>query len=340
MMVEQRKVQRVGTSTLSVSLPKHWVDHVGVKQGDLVTIREENNGDLRISTNIVHDDEPSVFVINGDLIDEPKLLERLVVASYIRGFDTVKIFSLTRIKGSQIEELRRVTQQLIGLSIMEETPTDVILQCALDPTRFKIYSLIHRLAMITSTMENEAFEALLSLNAELAEEVIKRERDANSIYQLLTRLLLIAQKTPLLAQTIGLEELLDVTGVRVVTKNLEGIAGSARKIATIAIELQALEKTDAIDREEFEKLAPLATLGREAFRLALDSLFTGNIITANAAINVRDTLNPAVEARIRAVAIPYFRAVAIELTEIAKRSASIAIVAMGITIGKTTHFPS
>jgi hypothetical protein len=178
------------------------------------------------------------------------------------------------------------------------------------------------------------------LNAELAEEVIKRERDANSIYQLLTRLLLIAQKTPLLAQTIGLEELLDVTGVRVVTKNLEGIAGSARKIATIAIELQALEKTDAIDREEFEKLAPLATLGREAFRLALDSLFTGNIITANAAINVRDTLNPAVEARIRAVAIPYFRAVAIELTEIAKRSASIAIVAMGITIGKTTHFPS
>jgi phosphate uptake regulator len=340
MIVEQRKVQRVGSSTLSVSLPKQWVDRVGVKQGDLVTINEEKNDDLRISTKVIHVDEPAAFVIHCDLIEEPNLLERLIIGSYVRGFDTVKVFSLKRIKGRQIEELRNVTQQLIGLSIMEETAKEVILQCSLDSAKFNIYSLIRRLATITSTMENEAFEALLSLNPELAEEVIKRERDANSIYRLTTRLLFSAQKTPQLAETIGLEELLDVTGVRLVTKNLEGIANSATRLATIAIELQALHDTNTFDKTELKKLVPLAQLEREAFRRAMESLFTRNIIAANTSINLRNKLIAALKARMRAAAIPYFRAVAIELTEIAKLSASIAIVAMSITIGKMTHFPS
>jgi phosphate uptake regulator len=339
MMVEQRKVQRVGASTLSVSLPKHWVNHIGLKQGDLITITEENNGDLRISANITHDDEPSRFVINCDMIEKPKLLERLVIASYVRGFDLVKIFSLNRIKGNQIEELRIATQQLIGLSIMEETSKEIILQCSLDPTQFKIYTLIRRLATITSTMENEAFEAILNLNVELAKEVIKRESDANSIYRLTTRLLFSAQKTPTLAEMIGLEELLDATGVRIVTKNLEGIADSATNLAAIAIELQALNNQKILDRDELEKLAPLAKMGREAFKLALESLFTGNIIAADTVVNLRDELIAIAEMRIRAVAIPYYRAVVIELTEIAKRCASIAIEAMGITIGKIPRFP-
>lgn len=340
MMVEQRKVQRVGTSTLSVSLPKHWVDHVGVKQGDLVTLSEEQNGDLRIRTNVIHDVEPSTFVIDNNLIDEPKLLERLVIASYVRGFDRVKIFSLKRIKGSQIEELRRATRQLIGLSIMEETAKEVILQCSLDPTQFKIYPLIRRLAAITSTMENEAFEAILNLNAELAEEVIKREFDANNIYRLTTRLLFSAQQTPSLTETIGLEELLDVTGVRIVTKNLEGIADSATNVATIVIELHTMHEQNTIDMEELKKLAPLVQKGRDAFQLALEALFTGNIKAANTVINLRDELITIAETRVRAVAIPYFRAVVIQLTEIAKRCASIAIEAIGITIGKSSRFPS
>lgn len=333
-------MQRVGSSTLSISLPKHWVDHVGVKQGDLVTISEDKNGDLRIHSNVVYTDKSTTFVINSDLVKEKKLLERLVIASYIRGFDTVKIFSLQRIEGSQIEELRNIAKQLIGLSIMEETPKEIILQCSLDSTQFKIYPLIRRLIAITSTMENEAFEALLSLNFELAEEVLKRERDANSIYRLTTRLLFSAQRTPQLAEIIGLEELLDVTGVRLVTKNLEGIADSAMKIATIVIELQGLQNHDIIDIQELEKIALIAQWGREALQLATEALFTRNVTAANTAMNLRDKLIATVETRNRAAEIPYFRAVAIELSEIAKRSASIAIEAIGITIGKTASFPS
>ena len=340
MMVDQRKVQRVGVSTFSVSLPKHWVNHIGLKQGDLVTITEENNGDLRISANIIPDNEPSTLVINCDMIEKPKLLERLVIASYVRGFDVVKISSLNRIKGNQIEELRIATQQLIGLSIMEETSKEVILQCSLDPTQFKIYSLIRRLATITSTMENEAFEAILNLNVELAKEVIKRESDANGIYLLTTRLLFSAQKKPMLADIIGLEEFFDITGIRVVTKNLEGIADSATNLAAIAIELQALNNQKVLDRGELEKLAPLAKMGRDAFQLALESLFSGNISAADTVVNLRDELIAIAETRVRAVSIPYFRAVVIELTEITKRCASIAVEAIGITIGKSPRFPS
>ncbi len=35
LMMEARKVQKVGYSTLIVSLPKDWVEEVGLKQGIL-----------------------------------------------------------------------------------------------------------------------------------------------------------------------------------------------------------------------------------------------------------------------------------------------------------------
>jgi phosphate uptake regulator len=335
-MLEQRKIQRVGASTLSVSLPKHWVNLVGVKQGDLITIHEETNGDLRIHANADDEGEPTMFVINSDVVEEPKLLQRLVIASYVRGFDLVKIFSVNRIEGNQLEAVRSATEQLIGLSIMEETPSEIVLQCVLDTRSFKIYSLIRRLATIAATMEDEAFAAILGLNATLAEEVIKRESDANSISRLTTRLLFTALQNPRLAEIIGLEELLDITGVRLVTKNLEGIADSATNLATIAIELQKLHEQDPLNMEEVHKLAPFVQKGRQGLQMALESLFSGNVIVANTVLNFRDELVTILETRKRVAAIPYFRAIVIELTEIAKRSASIALEAIGITIGKAS----
>ena len=46
--MEARKVQRVGYSTLTVSLPRDWVGDVRLKPGDIVSIKREDDGSLKL----------------------------------------------------------------------------------------------------------------------------------------------------------------------------------------------------------------------------------------------------------------------------------------------------
>jgi phosphate uptake regulator len=46
--LERRKIQKVGRSTLSVSLPKDWIHLAEVKSGDVVYLDQSKNGALRI----------------------------------------------------------------------------------------------------------------------------------------------------------------------------------------------------------------------------------------------------------------------------------------------------
>ena len=46
--MEQRKIQRVGKGTLTISLPYWWVREHDLKQGDAIVIEEYNDGSLRL----------------------------------------------------------------------------------------------------------------------------------------------------------------------------------------------------------------------------------------------------------------------------------------------------
>lgn len=98
--MEQRKIQKVGKSTLSVSLPKDWAYTAGVKQGDTIYLDRGRNGALRIlSKDIVEKEEKQKeYHINCDMIKEPNLLERLIIGSYLLGVNTIKIFSSSSTK--------------------------------------------------------------------------------------------------------------------------------------------------------------------------------------------------------------------------------------------------
>jgi len=321
-------------------LPKDWVNLAEVKQGDTVYLEYGKNNSLRIlSENLIKKEEKlKEYHINCDLSLEPNLLERLIVGSYVLGTDLIKISSSTRICSKKMEEIRNIVRRLVGLSIIEASKEEMILQCSLDPSKLEIYPLIQRLSVISMTMLNEAMQALLELNPELANDVIKREHEANSIYWLITRLLLPAQKSQTLAETIGLTDYLGPTGVRLVSKNFEGVSDCSKGIAKIVLELNDIK--NEINKEELEKISYLDCLTRKMYQKAADSLFSRDIIGANEAINMRIQLGKEIEARMRRAAIPYFRAIAIMLAIIGERSGSIATVIINREIWKCNSFPA
>lgn len=234
--MEARKVQRVGYSTLTVSLPREWVEDVKLKAGDIVSIKREDDGSLKLIPGTEHKrEEVKNCVINADLCNSNNLLTRVITANYILGHDTIQIVAKDELKRSHLDEIRATTQRLTGLSIVEQTLKQVTLQSFVDPTRFPIYGLIRRLHIIINSMLDVSVKALVDKRPELANEVSHMEEESDRIYWLIVRQLLLAIRDRSVGTKIGLESPVHIAGNRVVAKGLEEMADSAENIASEVI---------------------------------------------------------------------------------------------------------
>ena len=80
---------------------------------------------------------------------------------------------------------------------------------------------------------------------------------------------------------------------------------------------------------------------QKIFNKAIDSLFLHNIIQANEALNLRDSLDAEVESHMHQALTPqYYDAIFLMLAMIAENSASIAAIAINLEINKSSAFPN
>ena len=93
--MDSRKVQKIGYSTLSISLPSNWVKEVGLERGDTVFLESQEDGSLKLfpSSPIKPDEGAEKWICDSTLCDEPKMLERIIVGNYILGRDLLSISS-------------------------------------------------------------------------------------------------------------------------------------------------------------------------------------------------------------------------------------------------------
>src|SRR6266568_4376481 len=169
-MMEARKVQKVGYSTLIVSLPKDWVEQVSLKQGDIVTFRRESDGGITVYPGLTRERENFRYVINADICDAPNLLTRIITANYLTGHDTIQIIAKKELSQRHLEEVRAVSRRLTGLGIVEQSLKSVTLQSFVDPTKFPIYGLMRRLQIILSSMLETAVKAVVEGRPHLADD--------------------------------------------------------------------------------------------------------------------------------------------------------------------------
>jgi len=288
--LEARKVQRVGYSTLTVSLPREWVEDVKLKAGDIVSIKREDDGSLKLIPGTEHkSEEVRNCVVNADLCNSNNLLTRVITANYILGHDTIQIVAKDELKRHHLEEIRATTQRLTGLSIVEQTLRQVTLQSFVDPTRFPIYGLMRRLHIILSSMLEVSIKALLERRPDLASEVGHMEEESDRIYWLIVRQLLLAIKDRSVGTRIGIESPLHIPGNRVVAKTLEEMADSAENIAN---EVTALKEKEIASETILNDIAKFAAEVNRISEQSMKALLTSDIRTSNDAVEkVEDAEN-------------------------------------------------
>jgi len=252
--METRKVQRLGPSTLAMTLPAEWARKQDVEKGDEVTVRESGKGSLAVTPESAHgeDTEATIHAENFDVrkttesssgahqnspsSEDAGAVERAIVGQYVLGRRVIHVESEDALDSEHINAVYKAETQLMGLGVVEETPTRITIRCSVDPEDFDLDNLLERLENTGSTMRGEAVKALAHGNPDLAQRALNRERQANKIFVLLLRLIFTAFDDPSLARAVGLDDGFPLIGYRSVAKNLELVADNAEDIAEIVME--------------------------------------------------------------------------------------------------------
>ena len=285
--MEARKVQRVGYSTLTVSLPRGWVQDVKLKAGDIVSIKREDDSSLKLIPGTEHKrEEVKNCIVNADLCNSPNLLTRVITANSILGHDTIQVVAIDELKKVHLEEIRATTQRLTGVSIVEQTLKQITLQSFVDPTRFPIYGLMRRLHIIMLSMLDASIKALVERRSELAVEVSYMEKESDKIYWLIVRQLLLAIRDRSTGSKIGIESTVHILGNRVVAKILEEMADSAENIA---IEVLALKDQEMASETILNDIAKFSAQVTKISEHSIKALLTGEIKLANEAVETVET---------------------------------------------------
>ena len=265
--MDTRKVQRLGPSTLAMTLPAEWAKENNVEKGDEVSLRVGGKGTLTVLPESAHTEEAEA-IIHAENLDADAV-ERAIVAQYVLGRRIIYVESESTLSSAHINAVYKAETQLMGLGVIEETPERIAIRCSVDPEDFSLDNLLERLENTGSTMRSEAVKALAHGNPDMAQRALNRERQANKIFVLLLRLIFTAYQNPTLARAVELDSGFPLIGYRSIAKNLELIADNAEDIAEIVLETEG--HTIDVDQQTMRRIREFTDQVDDITALAVES---------------------------------------------------------------------
>ena len=280
-----RKLQKVGYSTLSVSIPSEFAKEMNLKQGDSILFREDADGTLRLIP-AAKSKKSSRATIKPEQVGSSKMLAKLIIGAYVLGYDTVEVVGKEPLDRRTADLAVRTIKRLMGMEVVDSDERKVVGQSFTDPTRFPVDSLIKRLQVLVSQSLEEVMKALDLEQTGGLDEVVKVEEEIDELYWLILRQLLVALNRRELASEIGIESPLHASGDRVSAKTLDEIGRMVSEMAKELVELR--EKGTRMDPEVAIRIRELAVKSGEAFNTTMQGLLTSDIKLIEASASLVD----------------------------------------------------
>jgi len=229
--MDLRKIQKTSSGTFFVCLPKAWAEKNGLDRGTHVSISETADGTLVINSKYNVERTPQVAVITPS-----PLLDRLIIEKYLLGYDIIQVEAKDRISPLDRERVKHASTRLVGLEIVEENHSKIVMQCLLEPSTFPPQKILRREYSIVSGVHRDAVTALLEGDQELAKNVVARDNEVNRLYFLLVRILRTVIQNPGLSEKLGILPI-DCLDYRLAASLVESIGDHAASIGETVIDL-------------------------------------------------------------------------------------------------------
>jgi phosphate uptake regulator len=269
-----RKVQQTPTGTFFVCVPKSWAQQGGLRKGDLVSLDVTDDGKLFVDANYASDHPQKTVTLTVG-----PFLSREIIGRYLLGFDVICIEAKDRIDLDVRAIVKSTVSSLVGLEIVEENYSQVVLQCLLDPSGSQPEKILRRNYAIVSGMVRDVTYSFISGDLQLAKTVIARDVESNRLYFLLVRLLRTIIQTPRLSEKLGLTPI-ECLDYRLAASLLESMGDACVQVATKTLNLNGFKPSGDLSKLLFD----LQAVCLETNEQAINSLINKDMSLAE---NVR-----------------------------------------------------
>ena len=277
--MDLRKVQLTGGSSITVTLPKSWVDKAKLQPGDVVGCTQQPDGSLAIHAHVKGDREVQRYHV--EVADEPpEHIFRKIVAAYLMGYDAIVVASKRPLSSNARVAIRHGVRRIIGLEIVEEEPTSITVQDFLDPREFHMDKALRRMAMLTQAMQEEAFQALRDPRAEILRSLKDRDDEVDRLYWLVNKQYHAMMRDVSYAAKMDLSAS-QALNFLLVARLIERTADHADRIAHQALDLQRGKNLDAF----VTRLEKEGRRAAEAFAGSVQTFLKKDAKRANAIID-------------------------------------------------------
>lgn len=282
-MTEIRKLQRIGGSTLYVSLPKRWTNKMKLKQGDKVTLSPQPDGSMSIYSTATQE-KPREIILAVNTKDTRQSLKRGIIAAYVDGFDIIKLKAEKRLTEEQQDIIREITEDLFGLEVIEVTGNTIIIQCLLKQT-LPVEKTMQRIHNIILSMFTETVSALKKQDAHLVKGLTRRMHDIKRLSLVTHRLLrsLILFPSSAEQREINLIDCVDYLRI------LHRIAEIADNVNKISESVMALGE-QALPKFILEPLCQTCISIKDLYDKSIQALLSKDILLANHVLDSKLTL--------------------------------------------------
>jgi phosphate uptake regulator len=301
-----RRVQCTGRGSYIISLPKEWVEDIGLKRGSEIAFNIQPDNTLTLVPRKIAEKEgksdaakPKEYYITVDPKESPESALRMIRALYAIGADIIKIhFKNTKDAARNKNETKNfVRDTFLGAEIIDETPEEITLQILIKHSEFGIEKAVRRMAIVALAANRDAIAYLNDRNTALAESVINARNDVNRLGLYIVRQLKYGIERNLYRE-LGFRTPKEFLLYRIAVNDIENMGENALNIVNHIGAFQKLisDETlfvrDPIDEEVYTQLVSYNASAQQLYDDAIKAVFKRDYKDAEKLISKRDALVP------------------------------------------------
>ncbi len=268
--MELRRIQRTRGGTFFVTLPKEWALNAGITRGSVVSTYITPDGRLVIEPHYKLEPTPQTVTVKPS-----EYLSREIIGSYLLGYDVIRVEAKDRITIEEREIVKEASRRLIGLEIIEEDYTKIVMQSLLEPSALSPEKILRREYLISSGMYRDAINAFVEGDIQLAKSVIARDNEVDRLYFLLVRILRTVIQNPTLSEKLEIYPI-ECLDYRLTASFVESIGDQSLQIAEQALRLNSVK----LDKNTSKLLMSLHDVVYNAYEDAMTAFFSRDITIA------------------------------------------------------------
>jgi phosphate uptake regulator len=283
-----RRVQCTGRGSYIISLPKEWVQDIGLKRGSEIAFNLEPDSSLALIPRKIRekasDEEGSKlkeYYISVDPQEDVASTLRMIQALYVISADIIRI----HFRGVGADAAKRkndvknfAKDTFLGSEIIDETPDEVTLQILVKHSEFPIEKAVRRMVIVALAAHRDVILALKGGSKELFQNIVNAQHDSNRLGLYIVRQLKFGIEHNMYRE-LGFRTPKEFLLYRIIVNDIKDIGENAinimNNLATFQkhVNDQLLFIKEPMDEELYAQIISFNTLAYQLFEDATKAMF-------------------------------------------------------------------